>query len=97
MNRRNLMPAIAVACLLTAAHVGAAAPAAPPSARPNIVLILADDVGVGDLQCYNSGSLVPTPHVDRLAAEGLRFTDAYCPNSVCTPTRYALMTGRSTT
>ena len=64
----------------------------PP--RPNIVLILADDLGYGDLGCYNDESKVPTPHLDRLAAEGLRFTDAHSPSSVCSPTRYGLLTGR---
>ena len=61
---------------------------------PNILIILADDLGYGDLQCYNSKSLVPTPNLDRLAAEGIRLTDAYCPVSVCSPTRYSLMTGQ---
>lgn len=62
--------------------------------QPNIVLILADDLGYGDLGCYNPQSLVPTPNLDQLAAEGVRLTNAYCPVSVCSPTRYALMTGR---
>jgi arylsulfatase A-like enzyme len=63
-------------------------------ARPNIVLILADDMGWGDPQCYQPGSKIPTPNLDRLAAEGMRFTDAHTPSSVCTPTRYGLLTGR---
>ena len=61
---------------------------------PNIVIILADDLGYGDLACYNDESKVPTPHLDRLASEGMRFTDAHSPSSVCTPTRYGLLTGR---
>jgi arylsulfatase A len=61
---------------------------------PNIVLILADDLGYGDLHCYNPESKVLTPHLDQLAAGGLRFTDAHTPSSVCTPTRYGLLTGR---
>ncbi len=68
--------------------------AAAPVAKPNIVYILADDLGYGDLGCYNSASKIPTPNLDRLAAEGLRFTDAHGPDSVCTPTRYGLLTGR---
>ena len=60
--------------------------------NPNIVLILADDLGYGDLGCYNSESKVPTPNLDRLAAEGMRFTDAHSPSTVCTPTRYSIMT-----
>jgi arylsulfatase A len=62
--------------------------------RPNIVLILADDLGYGDLGCYNRDSKIPTPRIDRLAAEGMRFTDAHTPSSVCSPTRYGLLTGR---
>lgn len=61
---------------------------------PNIVLILADDTGYGDPTCYNPGSATPTPHIDRLAAEGVRFTDAHSPNALCTPSRYGLLTGR---
>lgn len=61
---------------------------------PNVVVILADDLGYGDLGCFNDESKIPTPHLDRLAAEGLRLTDAHSPSSVCTPTRYGLLTGR---
>ena len=63
-------------------------------ALPHIVVILADDLGWGDLQCYQEDSKIPTPRLDRLAAEGMRFTDAHTPSSVCTPTRYTLLTGR---
>lgn len=62
--------------------------------KPNILLILADDLGYGDLGCYNKQSKIPTPNLDRLTSEGMRFTDAHSPSSVCTPTRYALLTGR---
>ncbi len=61
---------------------------------PNIVFIYADDLGYGDVGCYNPESKVPTPHLDRLAAEGMRFTDAHSPSTVCTPSRYGVMTGR---
>ncbi len=61
---------------------------------PNIVYILADDLGYGDLGCYNPASKIPTPRLDQLAMQGMRFTDAHSPSSVCTPTRYALLTGR---
>lgn len=64
------------------------------AAKPNIVYILADDLGYGDLACYNKDSKIPTPNLDRLAAEGKRFLDAHAPSSVCTPTRYALLIGR---
>ncbi len=65
-----------------------------PAARPNILLILADDLGYGDVRCYNSESKVATVNIDRLAREGMRFTDAHTPATVCTPTRYSLMTGQ---
>lgn len=62
--------------------------------RPNILLILADDLGYGDVGCYNPESRIPTPNLDRLAMDGMRFTDAHSPCTVCTPTRYSLMTGQ---
>ena len=62
--------------------------------RPNVVLILADDLGYGDLRSYNDQAKVATPHLDRLARSGMRFTDAHSPSTVCTPTRYGLMTGQ---
>lgn len=61
---------------------------------PNIVFIMADDMGQGDLGCYNPDSKIPTPAMDALAAEGMRFIDAHSPSSVCTPTRYGVLTGR---
>lgn len=66
-------------------------PAAEP-ARPNIIFILADDIGYGDFGCYGA-TKIKTPRIDQLAREGRRFTDAHSPSAVCTPTRYALMTG----
>ncbi len=65
---------------------------AEPAARPNIVLIMADDLGWGDVGCYGARA-VATPNIDRLAAQGRRFTQGYAPASTCTPSRYALMTG----
>lgn len=62
--------------------------------KPNIVFILADDLGYGDVGCYNRESNIPTPHLDRLATQGMRFTDAHSPATVCTPTRYGLLTGQ---
>ena len=64
------------------------------SVRPNIIFIMADDMGYGDLGCYNSESRIPTPNMDRLAAAGMRFTDAHAPSAICTPTRYGVLTGR---
>ena len=62
--------------------------------RPNIVLILADDLGWGDLRTYNPHSRIDTPHLDRIARAGVRFTDAHAGGSVCVPSRHALLTGR---
>ena len=62
--------------------------------RPNIVYILADDMGIGDVSCLNSNSAWQTPNIDRLAREGMAFTDAHSASGVCTPSRYALLTGR---
>jgi arylsulfatase A-like enzyme len=61
---------------------------------PNIVYILADDLGYGDVGIYNPESKIATPNIDQLAREGMRFTDAHSPSSVCTPTRYGILTGR---
>ena len=74
--------------------VGGQVSAAGPSVRPNIIIILADDLGYGDPGCYNSESKIRTPNLDRLAREGLRFTDAHSPSAVCTPARYGILTGR---
>ncbi len=62
--------------------------------KPNIVFILADDMGYGDVHALNPASKIPTPNLDALAASGMAFTDAHTPSAVCTPTRYGAMTGR---
>ena len=63
--------------------------------RPNVVVILADDLGYGDVQCYNpQRGKIATPHMDRLAKEGIRFTDGHSSSGVCSPSRYTLLTGR---
>ena len=64
------------------------------AAAPNIILIYSDDQGFGDASCLNPQAKFHTPHLDRLAREGLRFTDAHCSDTVCTPSRYGLLTGR---
>lgn len=68
----------------------------PPdsSTLPNVVYILADDLGYGDISCYNENSRLQTTHVDRLAKTGMLFTDAHSSSAVCTPTRYGILTGR---
>lgn len=72
----------------------AAAFAAPPPSHPNIVLILADDMGHGHVSCLNPQSKIATSHIDSLARAGMTFTDAHSGSSVCSPTRYGLLTGR---
>lgn len=77
-----------------AISTGGHAMADPPS-KPNIIVIYADDLGYGDVQCYNSErGKIPTPHIDKLAARGMRFTDGHSSSGVCSPSRYALLTGR---
>jgi len=82
--------------LLLVASWGLVQPAADAQETrlPNIVLVLADDLGYGDVRCNNPRGKIPTPNIDRLAAGGMRFTDAHTTSSVCTPTRYSLLTGR---
>jgi arylsulfatase A-like enzyme len=94
MSTSRFLPAAALAVLLAGPVAAAPVADAPGSPRPNIVVILADDLGYGDAGCYNKDSRIPTPHLDRLAREGVRFTDAHAPSAVCSPTRYALLTGR---
>jgi arylsulfatase A len=73
---------------------GSQATADPAGRLPNIVFILADDLGYGDVGAFNPDSKAPTPNIDRLANEGMRYTDAHAPGAVCVPSRYGLMTGR---
>lgn len=88
----KIFPATLFVCLIS--HVGFATPS------PNIVVFLADDMGMGDTSAYQSWSGNPdkaqlhTPALEKLAADGVRFTDAHSPSSRCTPSRYALLTGR---
>lgn len=77
-------------CLVSCAGPGARSPRRPP----NIVFVMADDMGYGDVHALNRASTIPTPNLDQLAAAGCTFTDAHTPSSVCTPTRYGVLTGR---
>jgi len=79
-----------VGCILAAI-----CPLHTQGALPNVVILYADDLGYGDVQCYTKAhSRIPTPHIDRLARGGMRFTDAHSSSGVCTPSRYTLLTGR---
>ena len=84
MNYKNIvLTAATIAAWFPVAHPASAAPAT----KPNIVIILADDLGYGDLSCYGA-TKIHTPNVDRLASEGVRFTEGYAPSSTCTPSRF---------
>ena len=83
--------AAAVAMIAPSRHT-CAAEAIQPVKRPNIIFILADDMGYGDVGCYGQQK-IKTPNIDRLAAEGTRYTQTYCGTSVCAPSRCTLMTG----
>ncbi len=84
MKMRSLASVVAV-------FLGGALAAAE---KPNLIVILADDLGWGDVSCNNPESKIATPNIDRIAREGMRFTDAHSSSGVCTPTRYSLLTGR---
>jgi len=98
MNRRGFLKSMgAGAASLAISGCGGAVEAffsKSPAAKPNIVFILADDLGYGDVSCLNPDSKIPTPNIDRLAKQGMIFTDAHAPSAVCTPTRYGVLTGR---
>ena len=64
------------------------------SIKPNVIILLSDDVGVGDIEVYNSKSKIKTPHLNRMAKNGFRFLDAHSASSKCSPSRYMLLTGR---
>ena len=88
---------LALVCLLiTSTLNGADSPASAKASagKPNFVFILGDDLGYGDVKCNNPEGKIATPHMDAIAARGVRFTDTHSSSAVCTPTRYGVMTGR---
>jgi arylsulfatase A len=94
MNRRNFLRGATAAAAAKAGTTWNAMYAATTK-KPNVVIILADDFGYGSLNCYGADKkLIRAPNLDRIAAQGVRFTDANTPSSVCSPSRYALLTGR---
>lgn len=94
MDRRSFMKAAGAGVAAAAFAARGARAAEGAGAKPNIVFILADDLGYGDVGCLNPECKIPTPNIDRLAREGMRFTDAHSGSAVCTPTRYGILTGR---
>ena len=92
---RSLRSTLATTLAVFAACHTSSSPPRPSAARlPNVVVLYADDLGYGDLGCYNREGKIPTPHLDGLAAQGLRCRDAHSSSGICTPSRYALLTGR---
>ncbi len=92
MQRRDFCTTVLGASAAIAAS--AQPPAQRTGERPNIVYVLADDLGWGDLECYNARSAIHTPNANRLASEGMRFEDMHSTSAVCTPSRYSILTGR---
>jgi len=90
--KRNLLKTVGLVPLTGLVSLGMGSAEKHP-AKPNIVIILGDDMGYGDLTCYNPGSKIPTPNMDQLATQGIRFTDAHSPAALSTPSRYGLLTG----
>ncbi len=84
MISTHVITLLLAACAISAAE--------PPPSRPNIVVMVADDLGWGDVGCYGA-TRIKTPYIDRLAGEGVRFTDAHAPAAVCQPSRYAILSG----
>ena len=80
-------------CIAAALLPSSCRPASAPAPLPNVIVIMVDDLGYGDVSCYGA-TAVHTPNIDRLAAEGMRFTNGYAPAATCTPTRFAFLTGQ---
>lgn len=94
MHRRHFIIGTVLTGLTLALAGFDSAQAQQDKRLPNLLFILADDLGYGDVACYNPDSKIPTPHLDKFATEGMRFTDAHSPSTVCTPTRYSILTGQ---
>ena len=93
-SRRLFLKTAAISSVASLSHIALAEKRPDHDSPPNIVIIYADDMGYGDLAVQNPHSKIPTPHLDALARDGMRFTDAHSSSGICTPSRYALLTGR---
>ncbi len=93
LDRRAFLSRMGAAAVMLSTQSLAKAATARTS-KPNVVYILADDLGWGDIDAYNSHSAVPTPHCNAFATQGMRFTDMHSASAVCTPSRYSILTGR---
>ncbi|HSH19715.1 MAG TPA: sulfatase-like hydrolase/transferase [Draconibacterium sp.] len=94
MNCTNTQILRTIIFILAFSNLSCSQPPQETNQKPNIVFILADDMGYGDPQCYNPDSKIPTPNIDQLAAEGMMFRDAHSAGAWCVPSRYGLMTGQ---
>ncbi len=95
MEKKDLFSVLLVSVLLVAAFGCSGAKNKNKEVqKPNIIFVLADDLGYGDVACFNDSSKIKTPNLDKMAADGMRFTDMHTSSSVCTPTRYGILTGR---
>lgn len=97
MNHATMKPActLLATLLIISFTTQLALPANAAPSKPNLLIIYADDLGYGDVQCYNpERGKIPTPHIDKLASQGMRFTDGHSSSGVCSPSRYTLLTGR---
>ncbi len=92
-TRRDFLKAVGIGCACAVLGPPVRA-AAKESSLPNIIIIYADDLGFGDLSCYNAECAYKTPRLDQMAAEGIRFTDAHSPSTICSPSRYGLFSGQ---
>jgi arylsulfatase A len=94
MRQLKFFLSLLLSCMLFCSCQTGQKPESQKNNNPNIIFILADDMGYGDVGCYNPESMIPTPNMDKLASQGIRFLDAHSPSSLCTPSRYGLLTGR---
>lgn len=93
LHKRCITPCLLAIALVVVMATLSCRPAVEPAPQPNVIVIMIDDLGYGDVGCYGA-TAVQTPHIDRLAAEGLRFTSGYASAATCTPTRFAFLTGK---